>query len=54
MLVDLVETNRLAKKRLATQGAEPVGNSPEEYAVAIKADLARWAKVVAAAGIRAD
>jgi tripartite-type tricarboxylate transporter receptor subunit TctC len=42
------------RERLATQGAEPVGNSPEEYAVAIKADLARWAKVVAAAGIRAD
>ena len=42
------------RERLATQGAEPVGNTPEEYAVAIKADLARWAKVVAAAGIRAD
>ena len=42
------------RERLATQGAEPVGNSPEEYAAAIKADLARWAKVVTAAGIRAD
>ena len=42
------------RERLATQGAEPVGNTPEEYAAAIKADLARWAKVVVAAGIRAD
>ena len=52
----LTEWLRLSdvRERLATQGAEPVGNTPEEYAVAIKADLARWAKVVTAAGIRAD
>jgi tripartite-type tricarboxylate transporter receptor subunit TctC len=42
------------RERLAAQGAEPVGNTPEEYAVSIKEDLARWAKVVATAGIRAD
>jgi tripartite-type tricarboxylate transporter receptor subunit TctC len=42
------------RARLATQGAEPVGNTPEEYARSLKADLARWAKVVAATGIRAD
>jgi tripartite-type tricarboxylate transporter receptor subunit TctC len=42
------------RERLATQGAEPVGNTPEEYAASLKADLARWAKVVATAGIRAD
>ena len=37
------------RERLASQGAEPVGNTPEEYAASIKIDLARWAKVVAAA-----
>ena len=42
------------RERLATQGAEPVGNTPEEYARSLQADLARWAKVVAATGIRAD
>ena len=42
------------RERLAGQGAEPVGNTPEEYAVLLKADLARWAKVVKAAAIRAD
>jgi tripartite-type tricarboxylate transporter receptor subunit TctC len=42
------------RERLATQGAEPIGNTPEEYARSLKADLARWAKVVASAGIRAD
>lgn len=42
------------RERLASQGAEPVGNTPEEYAASIKIDLARWAKVVTTAGIRAD
>ncbi len=42
------------RERLATQGAEPVGNSPEEYGALLKADIARWAKIVATAGIRAD
>ncbi len=42
------------RERLATQGAEPVGNTPDEYAASVIADLARWAKIVATAGIRAD
>jgi tripartite-type tricarboxylate transporter receptor subunit TctC len=42
------------RERLAAQGAEPVGNTPDEYAVSLKADLARWATVVKTAGIRAD
>jgi tripartite-type tricarboxylate transporter receptor subunit TctC len=42
------------RERLAGQGAEPVGNTPDEYAVLLKADLARWARVVKSAGIRAD
>jgi tripartite-type tricarboxylate transporter receptor subunit TctC len=42
------------RERLATQGAEAVGNSPEAYAASLKADLARWARVVATTGIRAD
>ena len=53
------ELNRIlrlpdVRERLATQGAEAAGNTPEEYAASIKADLARWAKVVTATGIRAD
>jgi tripartite-type tricarboxylate transporter receptor subunit TctC len=42
------------RERLAAQGAEPVGNTPAEYAALLKADLDRWAKVVKTAGIRAD
>jgi tripartite-type tricarboxylate transporter receptor subunit TctC len=36
------------------QSAEPVGNTPAEFAAEIKASIARWAPVVRAAGIKAD
>jgi len=42
------------RDRLAAQGADPVGNSPEEFAQFIRAESARWGKVVREAGIRAD
>jgi len=53
---EIVKILRLpdVRERLAAQGAEPVGNTPDEYAASLKADLARWAKVVVTAGIRAD
>ena len=35
-------------------GAEPVGNKPEEFAAIIKSEMAKWIKVVKAAGIKAD
>jgi tripartite-type tricarboxylate transporter receptor subunit TctC len=31
-----------------------VGSSPEEFAALIRADMAKWAKVVKDAGIRAE
>jgi tripartite-type tricarboxylate transporter receptor subunit TctC len=36
------------------QSAEPVGNTPEQFAAEIRSSIARWAPVVSAAGIRAD
>jgi tripartite-type tricarboxylate transporter receptor subunit TctC len=36
------------------QSAEPVGNTPEEFAAEIRSSIARWAPVVSAAGIRPD
>ena len=39
------------KEKLAQQGAEPLGSSPEEYAAYIKKELARWAAVVKATGV---
>jgi tripartite-type tricarboxylate transporter receptor subunit TctC len=42
------------RARLASLGAEPTGGTPEQFAETIRADTARWAKVVADAGIRID
>ena len=42
------------RERLATQGAEPAGNTPEQFAAMIKAELNKWAKVVEAANIKLD
>lgn len=38
--------------RLETLGYEPVGNTPEQFAAEIKAELAKWAGVVKAANIK--
>jgi tripartite-type tricarboxylate transporter receptor subunit TctC len=40
--------------RYAALGIEPVGNSPEQFGEQIRADLARWEKVVKAANIRLE
>ena len=42
------------RERLAGLGAEPTGGTPEQFAETIRADTARWAKVVADAAIRID
>jgi tripartite-type tricarboxylate transporter receptor subunit TctC len=36
------------------RGAEPIGNSPEEFSAALAADRARWAEIVRQTGIRAQ
>jgi tripartite-type tricarboxylate transporter receptor subunit TctC len=40
--------------RYATLGIDPIGNTPEQFSGQIRADLARWAQVVARAGIRIE
>lgn len=42
------------KERLVQMGAEGVGDTPEQFAVFIRAEIAKWAKVVQAAGIRVE
>ena len=42
------------RERLGTLGAEPVGSTPEEFAALIKEDIARWAQVVKASGVKLD
>ncbi len=42
------------RERLASDGAQPVGNTPEEFGAHIKAEIARWAPVVKASGARPE
>jgi tripartite-type tricarboxylate transporter receptor subunit TctC len=42
------------RKRLDTLGFVPVANSPDQFAERIKLEMARWDKVVKAAGIHVD
>ena len=41
-------------EKLAAQGSEIVGNSPQEFAQFLTNDIAKWAKLVKAAGIKLD
>jgi tripartite-type tricarboxylate transporter receptor subunit TctC len=42
------------RERYAVLGIDPVGNTPDEYAAQVRADLARWAPVVKKANIRVE
>lgn len=42
------------RDRLAANGAEAVGGTPEQFAKHIKAEIGKWAKIIKEAGIRAD
>lgn len=41
-------------KRFLSEGSEPIGSTPEEFARYIKAEIAKWAKAVEASGARVD
>ena len=42
------------RERYAVLGNEPVGNTPDEYAAQIRADLAQWGEIVKRAGVRIE
>ena len=42
------------RERIAFLGGEPVGNKPEEFAVIVKGDVAKWRKVVKDANVHVD
>jgi tripartite-type tricarboxylate transporter receptor subunit TctC len=42
------------RQRLQTLGADPVGNTPEQYTAFMQAEIAKWDKVIKAAGIKGE
>jgi len=42
------------KSKLAAQGLDAVGNSPEQFAAYMKSEADKWAKIIKASGARAD
>ena len=52
-LVKIVSTTD-TRQRLAALGAEPVAMSPEQFAVTVHKEIAKWAKVITASGARPD
>ena len=42
------------RKRMLEQGAEPVGNTPEQFTKLLREEVARWAEVVKISGARTE
>ena len=42
------------RAKLAEQGAEPLGSTPEEYGRILREETARWGRVIAESGVRLD
>ena len=42
------------QERFSAMGADPVGNTPEQFTAFLKIEMAKWAKVVKAAGIHGE
>ena len=49
--IDKILRKSLVRERLASDGAQPGGGSPEKFSAFIKADIAKWSKVVKNAGL---
>jgi tripartite-type tricarboxylate transporter receptor subunit TctC len=42
------------RARFAASGLDPLPGSPEEFAALIRKEIAKWAKVIRTAGIKAE
>jgi len=52
--INEILSSREVREALANQGLAPVGGPPERLAELLRTELARWPRVVAKAGIKAD
>ena len=46
--------NPAVKERLVGLGADAIGNTPEQFAAFVQAEIKKWAKVVQAAGLKVE
>ena len=42
------------KERLLAQGAEPIGTSPDQFALALQSDIAKYARIIRESGYKAE
>ncbi len=42
------------RQLMLAQGAEPISDSPEQFAALVKSDIAKWSEVVRKSGAKAD
>jgi hypothetical protein len=42
------------RERLLVEGAEPVGNTPDQFRAFIDAEIAKWGKIIRGAGLTAS
>jgi tripartite-type tricarboxylate transporter receptor subunit TctC len=42
------------RERLQGLGADPVGNTPEQYTAFMQNEIAKWGRVIKAAGIKGE
>ena len=54
--LEIVKTlqRTVVRERLASEMVEPVGNTPDQFHAFMKAEIARWAPVVKASGMKPD
>jgi tripartite-type tricarboxylate transporter receptor subunit TctC len=53
-VVKILATPEIKERFLTTIGGDPVGNTAEQFAADIKADIARWSKIVKESGLRIE
>ncbi len=50
----ILSAPEMKERFLTTIGGDPVGGTPEQFAADIKADIARWAKIVKESGLKLE